>query len=70
MMVENKRTCATTVFDGQRLSLKDDKPPVAAPAPKPAPRKRSSARQPAAAEVPAKKPEGSTLSSIFGRFGQ
>lgn len=70
MMLENKRTCETTVFDGQRLSLKDDKPPVAAPAPKPAPRKRSSARQPAAAEVPAKKPEGSTLSSIFGRFGQ
>jgi hypothetical protein len=68
-LIATKRTCETAVFEGQRLSLKADEPP--APAAKPVPRKRGSARQPAAAaEEPAKKPETSPLSSIFGRFGQ
>jgi hypothetical protein len=64
-MIENHRPCETTVFDGQRLSLQADEPPAAV---KPAPRKRSSARQkPAAVEEPAKKPEPRTLSSLFKR---
>ena len=65
-MVANERACETTIFDGQRLSLQGDEPPAAA---KLAPRKRSSAKQrPAAApEEPAKKPETSTLSTLFKR---
>ena len=56
-LVESQRTCETTVFDGQRLSLQGDEPPAAV---KPAPRKRSSAKpKPAAVEEPAKKPETS-----------
>jgi len=67
-LIENQRTCETTVFDGQRLSIKGDEQPAAAPAAaKPAPRKRSSAKRPAAVEEPAKKPETSTLSSLFGK---
>ncbi len=69
ILVENKRPCETTVFEGQRLSLTADEP--LPPAAKPAPRKRGSARQPAAAaEESAKKPESSTLSSMFSRFNQ
>ena len=64
VLVENDRTCETTVFDGQRLSIKGDEPPAAV---KPAPRKRNSAKRPAAAEDSAKKPETSTLSSLFGK---
>ena len=60
-LIASKRACETTVFDGQRLSLTDDDPPVPA---KPAYRKRSFARH-AAVEEP-KKPEPSTLSRIFG----
>lgn len=71
ILVENKRPCETTVFEGQRLSLTADEPPALPPAAKPAPRKRGSARQPAAAaEESAKKPESSTLSSMFSRFSQ
>jgi hypothetical protein len=71
-LTENKRPCETTVFDGQRLSLKaDDAPPAAAT---PAPRRRGNAKRAAAAapvvvEEP-KKPEPTTLSSWFGRKGQ
>ena len=70
ILIESKRPCETAVFEGQRLSLTADEPP--APAAKPAPRKRGSAKQPAAAvaEEPAKKPEPSTLSSMFSRFSQ
>lgn len=65
-LVANDRTCETTVFDGQRLSLQGDEPPAAA---KQAPRKRSSGkpRPAAAAEEPTKKPETSTLTSLFRR---
>ena len=69
-LIESKRPCETAVFDGQRLSLTGDEPPSPASAAKPAPRKRGSARQPAAAEAPAKKPETSTLSSMFSRASQ
>ena len=64
-LVENKRTCETTIFDGQRLSVNGDAPPAAV---KPAPRKRNNnAKRPAALEEPAKKPEASALSGWFGR---
>ena len=70
-LTENKRACETTVFDGQRLSLKaDDTPPAAAT---PAPRRRGNAKRAAAAPVVVeepKKPEPTTLSSWFGRKGQ
>ncbi len=71
-LTENKRPCETTIFDGQRLSLKaDDAPPAAAA---PAPRRRGNAKRAAAAaalvvEEP-KKPEPTTISSWFGRKGQ
>ena len=72
-LTENKRTCETTIFDGQRLSLKaDDAPPAAAA---PAPRRRGNAKR-AAVAAPAvvveepKKPEPTTISSWFGRKGQ
>ncbi|MDO9562871.1 MAG: hypothetical protein Q7J60_14730 [Bradyrhizobium sp.] len=71
ILIENKRPCETTVFEGQRLSLTADEPPAAAPVARPAPRKRGSAKQPAAAaEESAKKPEPSALSSMFSRFSQ
>ena len=39
VLTENKRPCETTIFDGQRLSLKSDDPPPAAA--KPTPRRRA-----------------------------
>jgi hypothetical protein len=63
-LVENKRTCETTIFDGQRLSINGDAPPAAV---KPAPRKRNNAKRPAASEEPARKPEASALSGWFGK---
>jgi hypothetical protein len=46
VMTETNRSCETSVFDGQRLALKNDTPPpeVAAPARPAAPRKRASTR--------------------------
>jgi hypothetical protein len=72
-LTENKRPCETTIFDGQRLSLKSDEapPPTAA---KPMPHRRALAKRAAVVveEVP-KKPEPppaatqTTLSSMFGK---
>ena len=66
-LIEGQRPCETTVFDGQRLAIKADEPPVSiTPAPvKPAAHKRSAAKPVATAEP--KKPETSTLSSLFKR---
>ena len=71
VLTENKRPCETTIFDGQRLSLKsDDPPPTAA---KPCRRRRGIAKRAAAVEEVAKKPEAppattrATLSSFFNR---
>jgi hypothetical protein len=72
VLTENKRPCETTIFDGQRLSLKsDDVPPTTA---KPPPRRRGIAKRAAVVveEVP-RKPEAppaatqTTLSSFFNR---
>jgi len=69
-MIENERACATTVFEGQRLSMTTIEPaaPDAKPAPaaKPSFRKRYSPKR-AAKDEPAQKPESSTLSSLFSR---
>jgi hypothetical protein len=62
VLTESQRTCETTVFDGQRLAMKADE---VVPAPtKPATRKRGASKR---AEESAKKPEPSTLSSLFSR---
>jgi hypothetical protein len=74
VLTENKRPCETTIFDGQRLSLKsDDPPPTAA---KPMPRRRAAIAKRAAAAVveeapkkpdPPPAPTQTTLSSFFNR---
>jgi hypothetical protein len=68
VLTENHRPCETAIYDGQRLSVKaeDPQPPAAI---KPAPRHRSypkRAAAPVAVEEP-KKPEPTTISSLFGR---
>jgi hypothetical protein len=57
VMTESNRSCETSVFDGQRLALKNDTPPpeVAAPA-KPAPHKRASTRTERTERLPPPKP--------------
>jgi hypothetical protein len=70
VLTENKRSCETAIFDGQRLMMNsEDPPPVAA---RPAQRRRGIAMR-TVAEEPPKKPETSavsTISSMFGRKGQ
>lgn len=68
-MTENNRPCETTVFEGQRLSLKEEPPAPARPAPR---RHNNVQRTPV--EVEEKKPEPppappppSGLSAIFNR---
>jgi hypothetical protein len=63
-LAENQRPCETTVFDGQRLAMKADDTPASI---RPAPRRRSSVRRPAANAEPSQKPETSALSSLFGK---
>jgi len=72
ILTENKRPCETTVFDGQRLSLKSDDPPPTAT--KPVPHRRGIAKRAAAVvEEVSKKPEAppattqATLSTFFSR---
>jgi len=66
-LIESQRTCETTVFDGQRLTMKADDPPAAAkPAARPAAHRRGSAKRVTTEELP-KKPEPTTLSSFFSR---
>ena len=69
VLIENERTCETTVFDGQRLAMKGDEPAATATKPataKPVARRRVPKR--VVNDEPAKKPDPpSTLSSLFGR---
>jgi hypothetical protein len=68
-LIENERTCETTVFDGQHLAMTADEPAAAAKPvlAKPSANRRSVPRRGVSFE-PAKKPESvSTLSSLFGR---
>jgi hypothetical protein len=67
-MIENDRTCTTTVFEGQRLAVKTDEPVATevkpAAAAKPTLQKRYFSKR---AEPQAQQPEPSTLSWVFGR---
>ena len=67
-MTENKRSCDTAIFDGQRLSMEANEP---SPASRPAPSRRRGTAKRAAVAEPARKPEtttaGSTIASFFGR---
>jgi hypothetical protein len=71
VMTENKRPCETTIFDGQRLSLKAEEPAPAAA--KPTHRRRGVAKRAAVVEEVAKQPEvppattQATLSTFFNR---
>ena len=74
VLTENKRPCETTIFDGQRLSLKPDDPSPAAA--KPTYHRRAVAKRAAAAvveevakklEVPPPAKTQATLSSFFNR---
>lgn len=78
VLSENGRGCETAVFDGQRLTLKEEPPPATPALNKPAPRrhvapapKRAAA---VAVEEPPKKPEPpsavSAITSMFGRREQ
>ncbi|WP_454628292.1 hypothetical protein [Bradyrhizobium cenepequi] len=76
VLAENGRACETAVFDGQRLTLKDEPPPATTAPNKPAPRRHAAPPKRAAAvvEEPPKKPEPpsavSTITSLFGRKEQ
>lgn len=82
VMAENKRPCETTVFDGQRLAMKnedmptpaadeaDDRPAATKPASgKPTWHRRNAPKHMVVEEEPPKKPDPppSTLSSFFNR---
>jgi hypothetical protein len=60
-LIESKRSCETSVFDGQRLAIKSDDPGASARPP----RKRSGAKRPTN-EQPPPKPTSSALSSTLG----
>ncbi|MGY3615332.1 hypothetical protein [Bradyrhizobium sp. USDA 10063] len=78
VLAENGRACETAVFDGQRLTLKDEPPPTATAPNKPAPRRHAAPKRAAApvvVEEPPKKPEPppsavSAITSLFGRKEQ
>ncbi|HEY3893465.1 MAG TPA: hypothetical protein VGM00_16015 [Bradyrhizobium sp.] len=72
VMVENRRPCETTVYDGQRLAMtpEDASASTAAAKPgsaRPAPHRRSYAKRVTVEEPPPPPPEPTTLSTIFGR---
>jgi hypothetical protein len=71
VLIENRRTCETTVFDGQRLAMTADEQPAASTikpaAAKPVARRRYIPKR-GVNEEPPKKPDApSTISSLFGR---
>ena len=67
VMIESERTCETTVFDGQRLSMKAEEAPASIV--KPAMRRRGSAKRAVQEESP-KKPETSTTSTLSSMFSR
>jgi hypothetical protein len=68
VMIESERTCETTVFDGQRLSMKAEEAPASIVKPA-ASRRRGSAKR-AVQEDPPKKPETSTTSTLSSMFSR
>jgi hypothetical protein len=71
VLAENNRPCETAIFDGQRLTLKDEPPPAASQA-KAGQHRREVPKRPTApvAEEAPKKPETPATSSISGLFGR
>jgi len=73
VLAENRRSCETAIFDGQRLSVTGDDP-APPPASKPFQlRRAANKRATAVFEEPPKKPETSStaaISSWFGKKGQ
>jgi hypothetical protein len=66
-LTESRRACETAVFDGQRLAMKADEPPVLV---KPILRRRGGVKR-GVSEEPPKKPENpATISSLFKREGK
>lgn len=65
-LIESQRPCETTLFDGQRLTVKADDSPTAV---KPAPRRRAPAKR-AVVEEPKKPETSSTVSSLFSKRSQ
>jgi hypothetical protein len=74
-LVESKRSCETTVFDGQRLAMSADEPPPSSSAPstssgKPARQQSYRHYSPRRAKQeeppPPPKPQSSAFSSLFG----
>jgi hypothetical protein len=68
VLLESERACETTVFDGQRLSMKAEEAPAPVVKP-PASRRRSSAKR-VEQEEPPKKPETSTTSTLSSMFSR
>jgi hypothetical protein len=68
VMIESERTCETTVFDGQRLSMKADEAP--APVVKPPVSHRRGTAKRAVQEEPPKTPETSTTSTLSSMFSR
>lgn len=70
LLIENARTCETTVFDGQRLAMKADEPASTATKPataKPVVRTQSVPKRGVNDEPPKKPDSPSNLSSLFGK---
>jgi len=74
VLTENKKSCETAIFDGQRLSVTGDDPSPPPAASKPASRRRGAIKRAAVVvEEPPKKPDPPTttaISSWFGKKGQ
>ncbi|HEX9589511.1 MAG TPA: hypothetical protein VGA15_17415 [Bradyrhizobium sp.] len=68
VLLESERTCETTVFDGQRLSMKAEEVPASVVKPS-ASRRRGSGKR-AVQEEPPKKPETSTTSTLSSMFSR
>jgi hypothetical protein len=71
ILIENSRTCETTVFDGQRLAMNaDEQQPAAAAKPtiRPAARRPSVPKRVLNDEPPKRPDTPSTISSLFGRL--
>lgn len=70
VLAENDRDCETTVYDGQRLSLKADEAPAAKPAAPAPPRNKKNASQKRASVEEPKKPEAASSSGWSSFFGK
>jgi hypothetical protein len=71
VLAENKRSCETAIFDGQRLSVTGDDPAQAPAASRPFQHRRGANKHvTAVVEEPPKKPEPSTTAAISSWLGK